>query len=193
LANRRSFFIFPLRFRVGSGDEGSWFALAKSQPVEQSLTLTHANSYPVGIGQMVAEELSVPQVLRVFELSRRPTKIFAHRFSQGFIHGRGTARTRLLLQTSKTALFKTAYPGLNSTGAVTKQLGHLVATESSADHENPMEPMVISRFIGPKNFILNRNPHNFCISDFQFAHRYLLSAHSIAERHQMRNYLCRYV
>jgi hypothetical protein len=74
-----------------------------------------------------------------------------------------------------------------------KKFSYFGASESLADQQNTMETMIIPRFFGSLNLLLNRYFHNGRILDLEFTHGILLSASTIAERINMRNYLCRHV
>jgi hypothetical protein len=52
-----------------------------------------------------------------------------------------------------------------------------------------LEPMVIAKFLGPLDFILDGNPHDVGICDFQTTHDGLLAESTIPELIIMRNYL----
>jgi hypothetical protein len=74
-----------------------------------------------------------------------------------------------------------------------EKIRHFGATEAFADHQNTMESMIIPRFFRSLNLLLNRYFHNGRILNLKFTHGALLSAFTIAERINMRNYLCRCV
>ena len=192
-ARRRSFFKLPLCLGVGPGNKRARFAPAESQLPEQALALTDAEAEPVSPGQMMAEELSVPEVLGVTDLAWRAAQVPAKGPKSSFVHGRRATRTGGLLETDETTPFETAHPVLDGPGTVPEEFRHFVTTFAGIYEQDPVEAMVISRVLGPEYLLLNSDLHDVCIFDLQLAHRPLLSARSITEKRYMRNYLCRCV
>src|SRR5271166_1706141 len=73
-ARRRSFFISPLGFRVGLGDQGARLAPPEAQVPENALTLPHAEVNRIRFVQVVGQELAVPEVLAVAIVPGRLTQ-----------------------------------------------------------------------------------------------------------------------
>jgi len=137
----------------------------------------------------MTEKLSVPKVLTIAQLKRRPAKILPKSLAHSCIQPSWTSRSWRLLQPRKPALFKTTHPVLDGPGALTKKLPHFRTTESTADQKNPMKTVVIPGLLGSQDLVLDCEPNDFCILDFQLAHRSLLSITMISEGNNMRNYL----
>ena len=64
-ARRRSFFKLSLCHRISVRNNGTRFSPAKSQLMEYPLALSNSDIYPELLGQVMAQKLSIPQVLRV--------------------------------------------------------------------------------------------------------------------------------
>ena len=192
-ARRRSFFIFPLCFRIRFSNEGTRFAPAKSQLPEQPLALADTQVDAEFLGNVMAKQFSIPKVLGIAQLTRRATQIFSKSLNNAFVQGSRTTWTLRILQASKTAILKTTDPVLHGAGTLAKEFCHFVTAKARAYQQDSMKAMVITGLIRSEDLLLYCDLHDICIFDFEFAHGALLPARSIAERNIMRNYLCRYV
>src|SRR3989339_161083 len=193
IANSWSFFIYRLGHRIRFGNDRSRFTSTESQMGKQALTLPYSKKHRIFLRKVMAEKFSIPKVLRIFKRARGFSKIPADRFHNFFIPSLWTTRMGCIHKTCKTFIFKSFRPILNSPWAMIKKIRDFSATESLADQQNTMEAMIIPRFFGSLYLLLNRYFHNSRILDLKFTHGILLSASTIAERINMRNYLCRYV
>jgi hypothetical protein len=137
----------------------------------------------------MTEKLSVPEILTIAQLGRRPTKILPKSLAQSSIEASWPSRSWRLLQSRKPTLLKTTHPVLDGPGALTKKLPHFRTTESATDQKNPMKPVVIPGLLGSQDLVLDCELNDFCILDFQFAHRSLPPITMISEGSNMRNYL----
>jgi hypothetical protein len=189
-ASRISFFIFLLNLWVRFRNKGPWFSPTKPHVMEQPTALTFAQENVILLGQMVAEKLSIPQILHIALLPWTLAKIVANRFADTLIQRRRTSRPWRFLESRKAAPLKASHPILDGPWALPEQIGHLVTTESGTHQQDAMQPVVVSRLVGAHDLLLYRDSHNLCIFDIEPAHivpSFLL--HNIAERSQMRNYL----
>jgi hypothetical protein len=137
----------------------------------------------------MTEKLSIPEILTIAQLGRRPTKILSKSLAESFIEAGWPSRSWCLLQSRKPTLLKTTHPVLDGPRALAKKLPHFRTTETAADQKNPMKPVVIPGLFGSQDLILDCEPNDFWILDFQPAHRSLLSITMIPEGSNMRNYL----
>jgi hypothetical protein len=137
----------------------------------------------------MTEKLSVPKILTIAQLKRRPAKILPKSLAESSIQPSWTSRSWRLLQPRKPAFFKTTHPVLDGPGTLTKKLPHFRTTESTTDQKNPMKPVVIPGLLGPQDLLLDCELNDFCILDSQLAHRSLLSITMIPEESNMRKYL----
>ncbi len=141
----------------------------------------------------MAEKFSIPKILGIFKRTGRFAKFPADRLDNFFIQSPGATRMRSIHKACKTFFFKSFYPILNSSWAMIKKISCFRATEPFANQQNSMETMIVPRFLGSSDLLLNRYFHNSRILDLKFTHGSLPSASIIAERIVMRNYLWRYV
>jgi hypothetical protein len=118
----------------------------------------------------MAQELSIPQILRVAQIARRTTQIASDTLLNAGIQGRWATRSLSLLETGKTALFKTMDPVLYGSRTVPEEPCNFGAAVARTYQENAMKLMIVSRFIRSQNFLLHRYSHNVRIFDFEFSH-----------------------
>ncbi len=144
--------------------------------------MTNAEADPVSLGQMMAEKLSIPEVLGVTDLAWRTAQVPAKGPQRSFVHGSGATRTGGLLETGETAPFEAAHPVLDGSGTVPEELRHFVTTFAGTDEQDPVEAMIITRILGPENLLLHSDLDDVRIFDLKLAHRPLLSVRSIAEK-----------
>jgi hypothetical protein len=170
-ARRRSFFKISLRHRISVSNNGARFSPAESQLMEQPLALSNSDIYSELLGQVVTQELSIPQILRVSQIAWRTTQITPDTLLNVSIQGGWASRSLNLLKTSKTASFKTMNPVLYGSRTVPEKLCHLRAAISGAYQKDAMKLMIVSRLIGSQNFLLHRYSHDVRIFDFEFAHK----------------------
>ena len=106
---------------------------------------------------MMTEKLAIRKVLGVSKIKRRLAKINANRFTHTLIYNCRTARARCILKPSKIALLKTSNPILDAATALTEKFRDCRAAKSTADQKNPVQAMIVSRFLRSLNFVLSRN------------------------------------
>jgi hypothetical protein len=142
--------------------------------MKQPLALTLAYLYTVALVQMMTEKLAIPKVLRIAKIKRRLAKINANCFTHTLIYNCRTAGPRCILKPSKTALLKTSNPILDAATALTEKFRDCRAAQSTADQKNPVQAMIVARFLRSLNFVLDRKPNYVSISNLQLAHGSLL-------------------
>src|SRR5208283_3783188 len=106
-AHSTRFFICPLGFRVGFGDDRSGLAPPKAHLPEHPLTLAHSQMEAEGALDMVAEQFAVPESLKVAQRTRRGAQVPSNALAHRRIQGARTPWTRSFLQSGKSALLKT--------------------------------------------------------------------------------------
>jgi hypothetical protein len=143
----------------------------------------------VGLLDVMAEQPAVPEGLLVAERLWRRAQVARKPLARGGIKPSGPTWPGPLLKPGQSASLESSKPMLHRAGTLAKVVGHFVATESRTAQQHAVEPVVIPRLLRTVNLLLHGNPHDVCIAYFQSAHGVLLSAHSIAERSNMRNYL----
>ena len=169
-ARRRSFFICPLGFGVGLGNNRARFPATKPQLAKQTLALPNSELNAVTLRQVVTEEFSVPKILGIPQLPRRQTQIASNLLDGFLVHGAWTPRAETFLQTGKATLFESFNPVLNRAAALPQHLRDFRTTESRTNKQNSVQPVVITGFLGPSDFFLDRESDKLRIFDFQFAH-----------------------
>src|SRR3972149_10732904 len=137
-ARRRSFFICPLGFRVGLGNDRSRVTAPKSPLSEQPLALPNAQLGAVPLSQVMTEKLSVPHILGGPPITRGAPQVSPNLFQGFFIQRRWTPCSEALLQPGKPAPFESPNPILNRATALPQKLRHLRTTETGADKQNPV-------------------------------------------------------
>ena len=193
IANSWSFFICRLGLRIRFGNDRPWLTSTESQMGKQSLALPYSKRHIIFLRKVMAEEFSIPKVLRIFKRTGGFPKIPADRFNNIFIPSLWTTGMRCIHKACKTFFFKSFRPILNRPWAMIKKFRYFGATESFADQQDTMETMIIPRFFRSLNLLLNCYFHYGRILNLKFTHGTLLSASTIAESINIRNYLCRYV
>jgi len=137
----------------------------------------------------MAQQLTIPEIMGITKLARRSAQIPRHGLALPFIQCGRAPGTRSIFKSGESALLKSPYPVLNGSSAMSEEFCHLRARESLAHQQNAVETVVITRLLRPKYLLLYGNLHKIRIFDLEFPHGFLLSANSIAERDDMRNYL----
>lgn len=84
-------------------------------------------------------------------------------------------------------------PILDCSRALPQESGDVVRAHAGAGKKNAVEPLVIAGFSRPLDFVLDGDPDDIRIRDFQTTHDGLLSESVISETVIMRNYMCRHV
>ena len=75
-----------------------------------------------------------------------------------------------------------------------KEVANLLAALTTAQKQRPMQAMVVTGFIAAGNLLLNRDPHDFSIGNFELAHTLSLSEiRRLKCKSIMQHYLCRHV
>jgi hypothetical protein len=123
----------------------------------------------------MAQQFPIPQILGIAQIHRGETKIEAYQPLCLFFQRTWTTRTLPLLKPSKTAAFKPPNPILDRAMAMTEKVRHLPTTEARTNQKNPVQAMIITRFLGPHDLVLQRQSHDFGIFNLQFLHGPLLS------------------
>jgi hypothetical protein len=159
-----------LRLRVGFGDEWAGLAAAESHLPENPLTLAHAQVDRTRFLQVVGQQLTVPEVLAITILPGRLTQCL---FQPRPLRGANARRSTWALpveQSPKPIPIEPMHPPLDGHRVFAKVLGHVVTTQSVADQENPMQTVIIARFLRALNFLLQGYLHDFVIVNSQLAH-----------------------
>jgi hypothetical protein len=174
-------------------DERTRLPAPETQLVEQALALADPDGYLIMLGQVMTEQPAIPKILLVAEFARRAAKISVKLPTLSLVEKTWSSRTGRFLQTRETARLKASNPVFHGSRTLAEKLGHMVTALSGEHEQYSVEAVVIPRLLGAQYLLPDGNFHDLGIFDFQFAHGFLLSASSITERGNMRNYLRRYV
>jgi hypothetical protein len=155
--------------------------------MKQSLALTDSKGNTVFLGEMMAEESSIPQVLAIAQLARRFAQIRSHLMSLLPIKPHRAPRTFIIMQPRESIFFKTMQPILDCSRTVSKKLCNLIAANPRANHKNCVKPMVIPGFFRSLDFLLYSNFNDVRILNLKLAHNASLPASIVAEKTAMRN------
>jgi hypothetical protein len=144
--------------------------------------------------QMRREQLAVPQMTGMPKLLRVASQVAPQRRPLLGAQRGGPTRTRPVTQAGQSLGFKARHPALHRSSIFPKHVGDLLAAVAAGDQQQPVQPMVVPRLIGPSEFLLDGQSHDVGISNDQFSHD---RPSTLGIGHQdnsiMRQYICRYV
>jgi hypothetical protein len=166
----RRFFKSLLGFLVRTGNDGARFSQPKLQLVEQPLTLAYPENDLLSLGYMVGQEFSVPEVLRISEISGRFPQIIVDALQ---LFGRQPLRSSLpfpVLEATESLRFEAPDPSLNGRRIVAQKLTNLIGGHTPAHKQYTVKAVIISRFFRTMNLILHGDFHHFPIGDHQTFH-----------------------
>jgi hypothetical protein len=152
------------------GNDRSRLAESEAQVMKEALALSRTQANAVGLIQMMREELSIPEVLRVAELAGRPSQVAIHLPQLRRRESRRAARPFSFLQPRQASPLKAVHPTLHGRGILSQPLSHLVAIQALADEQQSMQPMVVARLVRAKNLLLQRHAHEVNIRNLQLPH-----------------------
>jgi hypothetical protein len=173
-----------LPLRIGVGNQRAGFAQSKAPLPEQALALPdpqmdlEALLDPGAQGFAIPQRAAQPQVAR--RLAQGPVDLPELRFAQSS----WASRTPAFGQPRETLGFKTPYPILDGTRSVAQQAPDFRARRSLGHQEDPMETVIIARFLRTANLVLQAQDHRSSIIDLQWSHADMKPQILI-----MRNYL----
>jgi len=188
-ASFRSFFICGLGLRVGLGDHGPGFSPPESQLMKESLALADPHLDLILCFQVMAQEFSVPERLRIAQQVGFFPKVLADGLESVLRQGGRPPHPLSFLEPGEAVILETVDPVLDGAGALPQKSGDIIRTHTGTGEENAVESMVVARFFGSLDFVLDGQPHDVRIRDFQSLHDGLLSEPIIAKSINMRNYL----
>jgi hypothetical protein len=138
--------------------------------MEQPLTLANPQNDLLSLGDMVGQELPVPKVLRISEISGRFPQITV---DAPQLLDRQPLRPSLpfsVLETAESLRFKTPYPSLNGRRIVAKELANLIGGHTPANKQYTVKAVIIPRFFRTMNLILHGDFHHSPIGNHQTLH-----------------------
>lgn len=78
------------------------------------------------------------------------------------------------LKSSKTAMFESSDPALDSPSTVAKKLCHVATAQARTYTKNAMQTVIVTRLLGPLDFVLHSQTHDFGIFHLKLSHSSLL-------------------
>jgi len=143
---------------------------------------------------MRREQLAVPQMTGMTKLLWVASQVTSQRRPLLGAQRGWPTRTRPVAQAGQSMGFESRHPALHRSSIFPKQFGDLLAAVAAGDQQQPVQPMVVPRLIGPSDFLLNGQAHDVGISNVQLSHdRTSASWTSHPDTPMMRQYICRYV
>jgi hypothetical protein len=80
-------------------------------------------------------------------------------------------------------------PALDGGGMLAKPVGDIIATMTVPNEQHAVQPMVVTRFIGTTDLLLERNSHGFRISNLECFHAKRYGTRTRHIKHNMLHYL----
>lgn len=162
--------MLSLTFWIGLSKHGPGFAAPETELPEQPLALADTQFDSKAVPGKCHERLAIPQRTRKANVPG----FFAQRGTNG-IHLRRCqaarpARPLTLHKASKTLAFKPVDPILHRARRIPQQARHRWALHPLGHQEHSMQPMVVARFLGPPNLILQSKHDGRSIGNAQWFH-----------------------
>lgn len=104
---------------------------------------------------MHREQLAVPQLTGMTEFLRLASQVTPQRRPLCGVQRGGPASTRPVAQAGRSMGFEPCHPALHRSSIFPKQVGNLMAAMAAGDQQQPVQPMVVPRLIGPSDFLLD--------------------------------------
>ena len=149
-----------LRARVSLSHFGARFAKAESQLAKEPLALASLQAYLQLLLQETRERFAIPNAAAgQARLRRSLPKSHLH---PGPLRRTQTRRPACALafgQTSKARGFEAMHPILDGARRVAQRAGRLSTAQALRDQQHAVETVIITRFIGPTDFILQSQDH----------------------------------
>jgi hypothetical protein len=155
---------------ISLSDQGARFASTKAHTPEESLALPGSQTHLILLTQVVAEQFTVPQIVVVTQVARMGAQVPLDFFPSPVIQ---SARSPVALpfpQPAKTPVFKAMNPTLDRGGMFPKPFADVITAMALADQQNAMQPMVVTRFIGAADLLLDGNLHCLSILNLESFH-----------------------
>ena len=162
-ANLRRFFKSLLLLWIRTGDDRARFSQPKLKLVKQSLALAHAQSHLLRQPNVIRQKFSIPEVLSIPECTRRFSKIGIQDLKLLGSQPLRAPGSFLIFQATEPSCLETLNPSLH--------IPHFIAGHASVSQQHSMQPVIIQRFFGPKDFIPQSDFHYVSIGNLQSFHR----------------------
>jgi hypothetical protein len=128
---------------------------AKPQLSEDALTLTHAQSDLVALREVCGQQLAVPQVSNMTEITGATAQVAFQCSPLLGIQASRSAMALTIAHAVQSVFFKAFDPTLNGAPVFTKKIGNLLATLAARQKQQAVQSMVITRLVGPGDLLLD--------------------------------------
>ena len=135
-----------------------------------------------------AQSFAIPEVSAQPRLPRGTAQNSIHGFHLFLAEASRSSRSFSLPQPGQTLFFKAPDPILYGPRRISQQLGYLRAGHALSHQQHSVKAMIIARFLGATNFILEPQYDRSRVGNLEWSHSSMRSRWV-----NMRNYLCRYV
>ena len=174
--------LLPLRISVGNQRAG--FAQPEAPFPEQALALPDPQTDLEALLDPGAQGFSIPQRAAQPQIARGLAQGSIDLPELRFAETSRASRTPAFGQPRETLGFKTLHPILDGARSVAQQAPDFRAGRSLGHQEDPMETVIIARFLRTANLILQAQDHRSSIGDLEWSH-----ADMKPQIVRMRNYL----
>ena len=169
---------------IGMGNQRSRFTQPKAALPEQALALADLQTNLEALREPNAQGFPIPQRAGQTEVARGLAQRLVDLPELRCAQTSRASRTLALGQPGETLGFKTPHPIFNGTGSVAQQSPHVRAGRSLGHQEDPVQTVIIARFLRTPNLVLQSQNHRSGIINLQWSHVHMKPQILI-----MRNYL----
>ena len=155
---------------IGMGNQWARFPQPETQLAKQPLALTHSQPDLVAPRQPSLERFAIPQRSLQPSLARRPSQHCLHLFHLRVTQPFGPPRARPLDQTAQPTLFKPPHPVFHRPGSVAQKPTDPRAGHSLGHQQDPVQAVIVTRFLRTANLILKSQNYRIGISNGQWFH-----------------------
>jgi hypothetical protein len=142
--------------------------------VEKPLALADADVDLKTGFQVMTQESAVPECLGISHTPRLLPQILTDGFEDVFRQSRRSTGPFSLFEAGEAVFLEVTDPILDGSRAVSQESGDLIRAHAGTGEKDTVEPMIIAGFFRPLNFILDGDPDDVRICDFQTLHDGLL-------------------
>jgi hypothetical protein len=151
-------------------DQRSGFPAPKAHRPEQALALAHSQFNRVALPQMVRQQSTIPQILPVPQIPRMQPQVSFELFPSRVVQTPRTTFPLAFAQATKAARLKPMHPTFHGGGMLPKPVGDLITAMALADQQDAVQPVIVTRLIGPTNLLLQRDSHGLNIGNLKSFH-----------------------
>lgn len=162
--------MLSLMFWIGLSQHGPGLAAPETKLPEQPLALTNTQRDSEALAGKCRKRLAIPQRTRKTNVPRFLAQHGANRINLRRRQAARPPRALALHQTRKTPALEPVDPILHRARRISQQSRCLWALHPLGHQEHSMQPMVVARFLGPPNLILQSEHDSRSIGNAQWFH-----------------------